>query len=90
MKDRRVKVSKQAEGSFLTDDFTNWKDATVKFANHERSDFHKACTEALSTTVDIRDMLNKQAVNEKQVNREYLLKVLSTMRFLARQGLLQQ
>ena len=87
VKDRRVKVSKQAEGSFLTDGFTNWKDATVKFAKHERSDFHKACTEALSSTVDIRDMLNKQAVTEKQANREYLLKVLSTVRFLARQGL---
>ena len=58
-------MSKQAEGSFLTDGFTNWKNATVKFAKHEHSDFHKACTEALSSTVDIRDMLNKQAVTEK-------------------------
>ena len=44
--------------------FTNWKDATTKFAKHESSNFHKACAEALSSTVDIGDMLNKQAVTE--------------------------
>ena len=64
-------MSKHAEGSFLMDGFTNLKDATVKFAKNERSNFHKACTEALSSTVDIRDMLNKQAVTKKQANREY-------------------
>lgn len=87
MKDGRAKITGQAEGSFLVIGFTNWKDATAKFAKHESSDFHKACAEALSSTVDIGDMLNKQAVTEKQANREYLLKVLSTVRFLARQGL---
>ena len=87
VKDGRAKITGQAEGSFLVNGFTNWKDATTKFAKHESSDFHKACAEALSSTVDIGDMLNKQAVTEKQANREYLLKVLSTVRFLARQGL---
>ena len=87
VKDGRARISGQAEGSFLVNGFTNWKDATTKFAKHESSDFHKACAEALSSTVDIGDMLNKQAVSEKQANREYLLKVLSSVRFLARQGL---
>ena len=83
VKEGRVKV---AESSFLTDGFTNWKDDTTKFTKHARSDFHKACTEALLSTVNIGDMLNKQAVTEKQANREYVLRVLSTLRFLARQG----
>ena len=87
MKDGRAKITGQAEGSFLSKGFRNWKDATTKFAKHESSDFHKACAEALSSTIDVGDMLNKQAVTEKQANREYLLKVLSTVRFLARQGL---
>ena len=87
VKDGRAKITGLAEGSFLVNGFTNWKDATTKFAKHESSDFHKVCAEALSSTVDIGDMLNKQAVTEKQENREYLLKVLSTVRFLARQGL---
>ena len=89
VKDGRAKITRQAEGSFLVNGFMNWKDATTKFAKHESSDFHKACAEALSSTVDIGDIhvLNKQAVTEKQANQEYLLKVLSTVRFLARQGL---
>ena len=52
------------DASFLVDSYTNWKDATIKFAKHESSDFHKACAEALSSTVHIGDILNKQAVTE--------------------------
>ena len=87
MKDGRARITGQAEGSFLVNGFTNGKDATTKFTKHESSNFHKACAEALSSTVDIGDMLNKQAVTEKQANREYLLKVLSTVLFLAQQDL---
>ena len=87
LKDGGAKITGLAEDSFLVNGFTNWKDATTKFAKHESSDFHKVCAEALSSTVDIGDMLNKQAVTEKQANREYLFKVLSTVRFFTRQGL---
>ena len=85
--DGRKKVTGQAEGSFLANCFTNWKDATTKFAKHESNDFHKACAEALASTIDIGVMLNKSAVTEKQATREHLLTILSTVRFLARQGL---
>ena len=87
VKDGVVKTTGQREASFLVNGYTNWKDATIKLGKHERSDFHKACAEALSPTVHIGDILNKQAVTEKQANRKYLLKVLSIVRFLARQGL---
>ena len=33
------------------------------------------------------DMLSKQAATEKQQNRQYLLQVLTSIRFLARQGI---
>ena len=49
--------------------------------------FHRICFEAVSSTVDVRDMLNQQAATEKQQNHDCLLKILSTVRFLARQGL---
>ena len=68
MKDGWAKITGQAEGSFLANGFTNWKDATTKFAKHEKSEFHKVGAEALSSTVDIGDILNKQAVTEKQAN----------------------
>ena len=87
MKDGRARVTAQVEATFLVEGFTNWKKATEKFAKHEKSDFHRICFQAVSSTVDVGDMLNQQAATEKQQNRDCLLKILSTMRFLARQGL---
>lgn len=84
VKDGKVKVTKLSESSFLVDGFTNWKDATIKFAKHQSSDFHKRCSEAHSFRVDVGELLDHQAATEKRANREYLLKVLC---FLARQGL---
>ena len=80
-------MTKLAESSLLVDGFTNWKDATTKFAKHESTDFHKRCSEALSFRVDVGELLDCQAATEKGASREYLLKVLSTVCFLARQGL---
>ena len=81
-----MKVTGNADKSFLTTGFTNWKDATAKFTKHETSDFHKMCVEALSAA-DVGDMLNREAATERKQNRTYLLKILSSVRFLARQGL---
>ena len=83
----KANVTSNAEKSFLVSGFTNWKDATRGFKNYEECDFHKVCTSALATTVDVGDTLNAAAISEKEKNREYLLKVLSSVRFLARQGL---
>ena len=44
------------------------------------------CVEALSPA-DVGDMLNREAATERKQNRTYLLKILSSVRFLARQGL---
>ena len=60
--------------------FINWKDATKVFAKHESCDFHKSTAAALASRVDV-------AATEKQQNRQYLMKVLSSIWFLARQGL---
>ena len=75
------------EQAFLVKGFTNWKDATRCFSRHESCDFHKVCTAALASTVDVGDMLSQQAAAEKKANREYLLKLLSSVRFLACQEL---
>lgn len=75
------------EESFVVKGFLNWKDATRAFVKHESYNFHKSAAAALASRVDIVDMLSKQVTAEKQKNRQYLLKVLSSIRFLARQGL---
>ena len=46
-----------------------------------------AATEALKVTNDVADMLSQAAATEKKNNREYLLKIISSIRFLGRQGL---
>ena len=46
-----------------------------------------AATEALEATNDVADVLSKAAATEKKNNREYLLKIISSIRFLGRQGL---
>ncbi len=87
VKEGKIRLSSYTEGSFLVKGFTNWKDATRMFTKHESCDFHKSTAVALASRVDVGDMLSKQAATEKQQNRQYLLKVLSSIRFLARQGL---
>ena len=66
MKHGEVRIRGRAAASFLTNGFRNWKDASAKFAKYECSDFHKTCAQALPSTVNIGDMLNKQAMTEKQ------------------------
>lgn len=87
VKEGKMRLSSHTEESFLVKGFINWKDATRVFAKHESCDFHKSTAAALASRVDVADMLSKQAATEKQQNRQYLLKVLSSIRFLARQGL---
>ena len=87
VKEGKVRLSSYTEESFLVKGFINWKDATKIFAKHEISDFHKSSAAALASKVEVGDMLSKQAATEKQQNRQYLLKVLSSIRFLACQGL---
>ena len=75
------------ENTFLVKGFTNWKDATRVLSKQETSDFHKQAAAAMNNRADVGEMLSSQHAKEKEVNREYFLNVLSTIRLLARQGL---
>ena len=80
-------LARLSEASFLVKGFTYWKDAARVLVKHENSNFHEAATEALKATNDVADMLSKAAATEKKNNREYLLKIISSICFLGRQGL---
>ena len=82
-----MRLTGLAEQAFLIKGFTNWKDATRVFSKHEASDFHKQAVAAMANKADVGVMLSSQLAKEKQSNREYLLHVMSTIRFLARQAL---
>ena len=79
------------EQTFISSGFSNWKDATAKFAKHEGSRCHKDSvlkTITLpATTSDVGEMLSSQLAKERLERRKCLLKWLSNARFLSRQGL---
>ena len=86
----KLQWSSNAESSFITKGFTNWKDATVKFGLHDSSKCHKEAVLKMltlpSTTVSVADMLSEQNKREKRDRRHCFLKVLTSLKFLARQG----
>ena len=84
-------TKRNIELAFTSKGFYNWKNAKVAFRNHEDSTVHRISVEMLytlpRTTKDIGETLSESYANEKKKNREYLLKSLQNVRFLARQDL---
>lgn len=84
--------SSKRESSFITDGFTNWKEATCSFRRHQQSKSHLEAVEAIITTpkqsADIGELLNHEHLEQKKTNRAmFFLQFLENIRFLARQGL---
>ena len=71
--------------------FSNWKDATTMLKKHEQSSCHCEAVEVTftlpATTRDVSEQLSQEHQKEKETNRKMLLKVVSCIRYLARQGL---
>ena len=63
----------------MSEGFSNWKDATVGFANHEKFATHKHAVEVVVTLSqthrDIGEMLSTNHASEKAVNRQCLMKI---------------
>ncbi len=71
--------------------YSNWKDATRAFQNHKESKLHREAVEATiilpKTTTDVGVLLSKTHKLNKEIARDMLKIILSSMRYLARQGL---
>lgn len=82
---------KCADSAFISRGFSNWKDAMTSFRKHSESKCHKEAVDRVlvipSTCKDCGDMLSGQHAIEKAINRKMLLTILSSIRYLARQGL---
>ena len=79
------------ETTYISTGYTNWKDASVRFNKHENSRCHK---DAVLKTVtipasckDIGEVLSSQLAKEKLERRQCFLKLMSSIRYLARQAL---
>lgn len=77
--------------AYISTGFKNWKDGPRKLRFHENTKSHKDAvmmTVTLpKTTRDVGESLSRQLVREKEEHREIFLKIISNIRFLARQGL---
>lgn len=87
----KMQLKGNTQDSTFLSGFCNWKDATRCFHKHELNVTHKSAVEYMvtlpATTSDVGDLLSSSYASQKQANREYLLKLIQNVRFLARQGL---
>ena len=89
--EKKIQWSSNVDLAFVSKGFSNWKDANGKFAIHASSKCHKEAVLKMvtlpSTTRDVAESLSTQHQREKLERRKCFLKVLSSIKFLARQGL---
>ena len=76
---------------FIINGFSNWKDASVAFKKHDSPKCHRDSVDKVTTlpkTIkDIGETLSTKHAENKNDNRKCLLKILSSLRCLGRQGL---
>ena len=83
-------LSKNADPTFCTSGFCTWKDAVRRFNKHECSKAHDESVMKLQGCVkgtNVAAQVNEQVSSEQSQNRHALLQILSTLKFLCRQGL---
>lgn len=86
----QLTLSKSKENSFIIDGFNNWKDATRAFERHRNSACHREALLKWSqhtkgTSINIR--LQSQLVSTQEKGKRCLLKLFTSVEYLARQGL---
>ena len=84
-------VNSKLESTFISEGFSNWKKAIEKFGKHQSTDCHKEAILKLVTlpkqSKDVGELLSAQHALEKEENQKYLKKIVSNLRFLARQNI---
>ena len=85
-----LKTAKIREDVFTKSGFTNWKKATDKLSEHQKSKSHELAL-TFEITIpkcgDVLEMSNDAALKRRAEERKYFLKVVDCVQFLARQGL---
>lgn len=82
--------SKRQLNCFIEDGFYNWKNALAKLDEHEKSEMHREAViklAAKASSTNVGAQLNARHLLDQKHHQRMLSKLLSTIRFLARQGL---
>lgn len=86
---RDLLTDKLGEATFVTEGFNNWKKAIEHFERHARSGLHKESLQKIQCLkrpgIDVH--LNNQHLAALKVRRDNLLILLSSLKYLLRQGL---
>lgn len=82
-------MSKKGEDAFVDVGFENWKKALERFAVHARSDLHKEAVLKIELLKQgsVHTIISNKLKEEQRVRREMLVKQISTLKYLTRQGL---
>ena len=71
--------------------YCNWKDAPAAFRKHQESKTHCEAVEVMitlpNTMSDVGELLSNAHKREKELARDMLRIILSSIKYLARQGL---
>ena len=81
--------SSKSYAAFVVHGFDNWKKAKQRFREHELSQLHKEAVMKLLAVSQpsVATQLSKQLSDDQNQRRRMLLKLLSSIRFLAQQGM---
>lgn len=88
---RGLPVSGNKDDVFSKTGFDNWKKALERFEKHQNTTSHRDAVDLVvkipSTTKDVGEMLSTSLASQKAESRKMLLTILSSIRYLGRQGL---
>ncbi len=78
------------ELAFCSNTFCDWKKCYEKIKKHSKCNFHKESLERATALLNSKDsiahQLDRHIKSEQEMNRKCLLKVISSLKYLARQG----
>ena len=79
------------EATFISNGFKNWKKATERFAQHEKTDCHKEVVErGFKLQDEVKDVgysMSSHMHDTHIFNRTNLVKIIEALHYLARQGI---
>ena len=81
-----ITFSSKAEDAFSKIAFCNWKKASQQFIKHESSHGHSEACMKIQNKANIASMLSEVCRKEQSMTVEFLLKQLSSLKYLLRQG----
>ena len=87
----KLLFNSKTDPAFITNRFQSWKNALRGFSKHQASDCHKEATQKLVSVSDtsghVDELFSSQIASDRKSNRENLLLILRSIKFLGRQGI---